>query len=812
MRVSFNWLKQFVELPKGFTAEDVAAKLTLTTVEVESVQRLAANLDQIVVAKILTVKPHPNADKLSVLEVDTGSRTVEVVCGGTNVAAGMLVALAKVGATVQWPGGELAEIKPAKIRGVNSDGMVCASSELGLSHLFPGGEREIADLSALNVTSGTPLAAALGLDDAVLDIDNKSMTHRADLWGHWGLARELAAALKVPFTTPAPVKIKPSRSKHKPLVVTVADKQKCRRYLAVVIDKVTVAPSPAWMTSRLEAAGIRPINVIVDITNYVMLELGQPLHAFDYRQVTDGQIVVGPATDGETFMTLDGQERTMSADMLMIRDGARPLAIAGIMGGEASGITDSTKTIVFESANFAAGAVRQTSLRLNLRSESSARFEKNIDPVLAELALQRAVALTQELIPGAVVASKVIDVNVTDQPPVTIDCTPAWIAERIGADITAEWIRDTLSRLGLVIKETKKGPWTVTVPFWRHGDLRIAEDLVEEVARLYGYDALPTALPTASLTVPVADPELALASTIKHFLTGSIAATETLNYSFVSPTQVVAFGLNPADHLALKNALSADQGLLRSTLLMNLVQNVAANLRFYSTMRLIEVGRVFSPAAGTELQRPGSDQTLPDQERRVAGAVVAAGQRSPFYVVKGMVEALLEHLGADFYLESTGDVPPYYEPARSLVVFVRGQSVGFVGELRQSVAVAHDVGPLVGVFELSLPPLVAAAGATKIYRPLAKHPAVVRDMAMILATTVPWEELRQAIRTAGQPLVAEIELFDEYVGGTIPAGQRSLAWHVTYQADRTLTSVEVDMVEAKILAALTEEFGATLRK
>lgn len=800
MLVSYQWLRQFVDIPKAFTPLDVANRLTASTVEVESVSQQDESLAGVVVGEVTTLEKHPNADKLSLVTVADSHTTYQVVCGGSNLRLGMKVAFAKVGSRVRWHGqGDWVELKPATIRGVDSNGMICAGSELELADLFPGGERDIADLSAMPAEVGTPLAEALGRNDAVIEIDNKSMTNRPDLWGHYGLARELSALYQVPLASYDVPKIKSGRSQQ--LSVTVADTQLCPRYLGVVVSHLTVGPSPDWLVKRLAAAGVRSVSVLVDITNYVMLELGQPLHAFDWKEITDGTITVSPAVAGEKFTTLDGVQRTLDDRMLLIRDGKRPVALAGIMGGENSAITVGTQSVLFEAATFSAAAIRRTSMKLGLRSESSARFEKGLDPAVAELAIRKAVALTLELIPGAKVASRVVDVFAGPAKPIDITVAAELINRRIGITLPAADMVDILTRLGFTAKATKQGMLTVRVPSWRAtGDISTPEDIIEEIARVHGYETIVPVLPTIAVEAPQPNLVRAIERQLKNFLAGAPGMTELSRYTFISRADAARFGIPAAALIALKNTLSADQEVLRSTLVPSAVAYIQDSLRFTNSIRAFELSRVFEQRSGTDRRGLNSDVLLPYQGYRLLLAVTDSKQSEPFFDVKGVVEALSNRLNVDIHLSvPTGAVPAWAEPGRTIGVFVRGEYAGVITELRRSIGRASGIEQPVGLAEIDFDLLAGAAADDRQYQPLPKFPSSVRDLAVVLNTAVPWEEVKKAIKTAGAPLVSAVELFDVYVGDTIPTGKRSLACHITYSApDRTLTSEEVTATEQRI--------------
>ncbi|MFA5358365.1 MAG: phenylalanine--tRNA ligase subunit beta [Patescibacteria group bacterium] len=812
MLISLNWLKKFIDIPKGFTPQDLAAKLTMSTVEVEGIKKQGELLDNVVVAKILEIKAHPNADKLKIVTVDTGSDKLEVVCGGINLRNEMVVAFARVGAFVRWHGeAEVTELKPAKIRGVESAGMICASEEIGIDGAVPCGEAEVADLTNLNLEIGQPLAEALGLDDVILEVDNKSMSNRPDLWGHYGIARELSALLKIDLQEYKTPEIKGGRGKK--LKVEIKDKDKCPRYIGVIIEGIKIAPSPAWMAKLLEAAGVRPINNIVDITNYVMLELGQPMHAFDLRKVSGATIVVETAERGEKFVTLDGVERDLDEDMLLIKDAKKGVALAGIMGGENSEIKDDTTAVLFEAANFKASNIRQTSMKLGLRSESSARFEKGLDPLLAETAMQRAVELVKEFIPEAKISGKVVDENNYEFKAPEIDLDLGWLNNRLGTALTKEDVLDILQRLNFEIKE-KKDQLTIVVPSWRAtGDVSITEDLLEEVARIYGYDNIKSDDPVLPMSLPQENRERTVERKIKDILVGPLAFTESYNYSFVDKNKVGNLGLLAADHIELANSLSEEQGLLRNSLIPNLVKNVADNLRFYDSFKLFELDSVFiKNLEGQYIKIIGQEEKLPFQEKYLSGVAVEAGNDQPFYIVKGVVESLLDQLRLDYFWQVPKNIPAWCEKTRAMQVVVRGKVLGLVGELARTVADKVDIKPAVGIFELNAEMIANVYDDNKVYEEISKYPSVLRDLAIVLPDGTTWEDVKKAVKKVGGELVSDIELFDVYQGDKIEAGHKSLAFHLVFSLpDRTLTAEEVGQVEKKVVTELGNKFKARVR-
>jgi phenylalanyl-tRNA synthetase beta chain len=594
MLISRNWLKKYVKLADTASANDIASKLTESTVEVEGYEDKGKSLENVVVGKVVQVEKHPQADKLVVCNVDIGSERVVIVCGGSNVVKGMLVAVAKVGALVAWHGeGDLVRLKPTEIRGIESHGMICSSDEIGLAELFPKKqEKEILDLTFLKIKPGVPVAVALGLQDIIFEIDNKSLSNRPDLWGHYGIAREVAALYArevLPYTTK---EIKEGKEEY--LKVKVQEQQWCSRYSAIIIDGITITDSPEWLKKSLLAVGIQPINNIVDITNFIMLDIGQPMHAFDASSLASAAIVVRKAFDQEKFTTLDGKEYVLNTDMLVVADEHKPLALAGVMGGLDSAIKPGTTKVIFESACFNAGMVRKTSTLLGLRTDASMRFEKNLDPTMCEIALKKAVELVVTTCVGARVVSKVVDVYPKPLRQPVFKIEHAMFAKKIGVDIPLKTIQVILKRLGFTVEEKNK-LLSITVPTWRATkDISLAEDIVEEIVRMYGYQAIPGVLPS----LPMMPPQENRLRSLEHRVRDSAVVgenyTEVYNYSFVSQDQIHALQDDQTLYLELDNPLSKEKPYLRRNVLISLLDTVEKN-SVEEELRLFEIGKNISP-------------------------------------------------------------------------------------------------------------------------------------------------------------------------------------------------------------------------
>ncbi len=815
MLVSYNWLKKFVNLSDSTAPEEVAARLKASTVEVENIEVQGKNLENVVIGKILSVEKHPNADKLKVCIVDVGSEKLQIVCGGSNVAAGMQVALAKVGAKVKWHGeGELIELKPTKIRDVESAGMICASTEIGLGEVFPlKEEKEILDLSFIKAKPGTPLVKALELNDAILEIDNKSLSNRPDLWGHYGMAREVAVLFNKNLKEYKTGKIK--AGKEMSIKVVVEDGKLCPRYMAVAVSGVKVGPSPEWLKKCLMAVGLRSINNIVDITNFVMLDLGQPMHAFDAQQLADGNkqitIQVRNAKEGEEFVTLDEQVRKLDSSMLMICTEDKSLAIAGVMGGLHSGITEQTSTIVFESANFDAAAIRSTSTKLGLRSDSSARFEKSLDPHMTALALQKAVELVLQICPGAKVATKVVDESKFSLKQGPIQFNLNLVERKIGIALPKKEVTKILEQLGFEIKE-KKDEWSVKIPSWRATkDISIAEDLVEEIVRVYGYDKIPSMMPDFPINPPEENKLRQLERKVKNVLVNSLQYTEVYNYSFVSGSQIEKMEDDVLKYVALDNPLSKEKPYLRRCLLLNLLENTERNQAGKESLKLFEIGKVFrseDPGFKVEIS---ADALLPGQDTWLTTVCTDKRTETPFWEAKKIVELFGQTILPGLLAAKSEIVGIGRHPARCADLVMRDKIVGSVYELHPLVAQNFGVEGRVGVVKLNLSEVVEMAQVEKKYISLVEFPSVERDVAFVVSKHTSHADVVMAVANI-DPLLKSVELFDVYEGANLGADKKSMAYRLVYQdSSRTLVTEEVEKAHQKVVNLLKEKFKAEIR-
>lgn len=811
MKLSYQWLKEYAKLPPSVTPEKVAEALKLATVEVEGVIRQGEGLAGVVVGRVMRAEKHPNADKLLVCSVDVGKEMLQIVCGGANVRVGMLVAVAKIGARVRWHGsGDPVEIQPTKLRGVESRGMICASSEIWLADLFPGaGEREILDLTGSGLRLGVSLSDGLELDDVIFEIDNKSLTNRPDLWGHYGMAREVAALLGRPFATYKTPAVKSGKTAK--LAVRVENAADCPRYMAVTVTGVHTKLSPFWIQKRLLAAGVRPVNTIVDITNYVMLDIGEPMHAFDAASLADAKgnihIAVRRARAGEKLRGLDGKDYTLAPEDILITDGEKPLVIAGVFGGAESGISEATQSIVFEAANFNAMSIRRTSTRLGLRTESSARFEKNPDPNLCETALRRAVELALELCPGARVASAVVDKKKfkLNQGPIRI--SQAEIENKMGVALSPKEITRILVSLGFAVQK-KAGVFAVRVPSWRATkDISIAEDILEEIARVYGYHRIPSALPSFPIAPPEVNTVRRQTRRILDTLARVFGFSEVSTYSFASPAHVRLLGDRLEQYLELDNPLSRELPLLRRELIGNLLLTLAKNQEFVSYPRLVEAGKVFHREA--EGESDGQKGTLPRQDTWLAAAAIV--RENGFPLAHHALEVVGDASGKNFEVKKNTTIKPWHHSGRSADVWCEGRHVGFIYETHPRVSKGFGIHDRVGVMELNMSELGKLPHARRIsYAPVPLFPSVMRDIAVVVEESATHADIFAAMARV-DTLIHKVELFDVYRDDTMK-GKKSMAYRLTLQAkDRTLTTEESDAVVKKALEILKKRFGAAPR-
>ena len=802
MKVPLNWLKDYVDVT--LPSVELAERLTLAGFEVSELQVIGGSWDNIIVGQITAVNPHPNADRLSLATVNLGKEKETVVCGAPNLKVGDKIAFARVGARLINPyNGEVEELKTAKIRGVASSGMICSEKELGISDSHEG-----IMILAAEAEIGMPLADHMG--DTVFDLDITA--NRPDCLSVVGIAHEVAALSGQKMHIPE-ISYKETDSPiDKQITIEIADPDLCPRYCASLITGIKITESPAWLQERLIACDQRPINNIVDITNYVMLEYGQPLHSFDYDRLRKKKIIVRRAVEGEAFFTLDEVERKLTHDMLTIADGEGTVAIAGVMGGLDSEVTESTTSILLEAASFKAASIHYTSHHLGLTSEASMRFERGISAGLTIPALKHATKLIAEL-GGGKVAKGIIDAYPGRKEPEPIALTPDKVKHITGMGVSRDQIVNALTLLGFEC-QVEGSQISVKTPYWR-SDIRQDVDLIEEVARIIGYDKIPTTMLNEPIPQQNPEPVLSLKRKLRQCLVG-YSFQEIITYSLTSLQALSNLVPNPRPPepmpLRIVKPLTADQEYLRPNLRANLLAALASNRRHEDGgIRLFELGKIYLPR-GNDL--PAEPEALCGimSGTRVEKSWLGSDGLFDFYDAKGIVEGLLQHLGVTANLEKSSDEGLHPTKQAAIVAEGNGLKVklGVIGELHPRVADAFEVAEPVCLFEIDVTALLPFATGHKMFQSIPRFPSTIRDLALVIDADVTHRRVLDIIQSF--PLVSEVLLFDVYSGKQVATGKKSLAYRLVYQSPtQTLTDEEVNKVQAQILDRLTKELGATLR-
>ena len=801
MIVTYNWIKEFVDC--DLPAEELSHLLTMLGLEVERMEIVGGGMDEVVVAQVVEKLQHPNADKLSLCKVDNGRELLTIVCGAQNFKAGDRVALAQIGAVL--PGDF--KIKRSKIRGEESFGMLCSDKELNLAT-----ESDGIKILPEEFVLGTPLFDALGTRDVIFEIG--LTPNRADCLSVVGVAREIAAKLGKKVHYPG-LEVNETGSPVEGIAsVTIDSPELCPRYTARHISGCTLAPSPAWLSDRLRAAGIRSINNIVDVTNYVLLEYGHPLHAFDFKLLAGGRIIVAAAGEAEPFGTLDGQQRLLTTSDLTIRDAEKAVALAGIMGGGNSEIGEGTTEVLLESAYFDPSAIRRTSKRLGIHTESSHRFERGTDVAGLTRALDRAASLIAELSGGSI-ARGVIDVYPQPIEPRVISARLARINAVSGLSLDAAEVRDIFERLEFQVSETEDGVFLVRVPLFRV-DLEREIDLIEEVVRMNGFEKVPCTLPRAAVLSDLPSDALRLTLRIKDLLV-SQGLSEVINYSFVAPSSCDRI-LLPADDfrsqgVKLLNPISDELSVMRTTLLPGLLETAVKNISFRTlNLRIFEMRRIYIPTAGNDLpEEPLYLSALLTGKRDPEGWNQAKGEID-FYDVKGIVENILSDLNVTGVSFAADQLDPYYHPGKACRIACGGNLLGSFGELHPSVQENYGIAAPLYYLELNFEALINARKKRDTARVPSRFPSTFRDVAMLLPREVPAAEVIACVKNVKAAELEGVELFDLYTGGNIPEGEKSIAIRVRYGSrERTLTDDEVTLLHKRVVDGLTKKLNATFR-
>ena len=803
MRVSLNWLKDYVNIP--LSVDDLAELLTMSGLEVEAKEPLGRSLEEVVAARILSVRPHPQANTLWLCDVEAGQGAVQVVCGAPNLRVGMMAPMALPG--TKLPGG--LEVKESRIRGEASVGMLLAEDEMGLTEDHTG-------LMVLpeSLSPGTPVAEALSLEDWALEI---SLTpNRPDCACVIGIAREIAALTRGKLRKPD-IRFRESDRRIEALTsVTLEDSEGCPRYAAGMICGFELKPSPFWIRYRLHVSGIRGISNVVDVTNYVLLEMGQPLHAFDYDRLKENRIVVRKAGEGEVFTTLDGKTHTMSKDNLLICDGQRPVALAGVMGGLNSEIFSESKNVLIESAFFDPITIRRSSKRLGLSTEASYRFERGVDIDGAVPALRRAMRLISELAGGEVIQG-IIDNYPTPRSPREIDLRVDKTNRFLGTTLSRDTVAGYLQALEMEVQPSGENVLRVKPPSFRV-DITRDWDLMEEVARLEGYDHIPITIPPIRPSDEKESPEMTTGDRVREIMAG-LGFSEVISFSFIAPDSADFLGAERESPLrsfvTLLNPLTVDQSVMRTSLIPGLVAAVKTNLSYgEKDLKLFEWGRVFV--------RKGTDE-LP-QERLVLSGL-AMGLANPkewyreeravdFYDMKGAAEALLKALGLRDLVFERGETPPWYLKEAASVIRLPDQRLGTVGQLSPEVLKRFDVdAPSLYAFEIDGTVLLERATLDRTFDPLAKFPAVYRDLSIVAKRNLESARIQEIILREGRGLVESVTLFDLFEGGKIDPSEKAVAFRICYRSkETTLDGKDINKLHESIMERIRKDTGARLRE
>ena len=801
MNISFNWLREYIDF--DLTPIELGEKLMMLGTEVESITQLNKGFDNIVVGRIINVRKHPQADKLVLCDVDVGKEKLQIICGAPNAQKDLVAPVALVGANLT--NGNI--IKKAKLRGETSFGMLCSEKELGLSE-ESSGLMELPD----DLEIGMPLTKALGRDDVVLELE--LTPNRPDCLSIVGVAREVAAVTSGCVHFPD-IQVEEGNARVEEFTsVTIQAPDLCPRYAVRIIRDIKVGNSPAWLRNRLKSVGVNSINNIVDVTNYVMHEMGQPLHAFDYDELVEHRIIVRRAQEGEIPRTLDEEDHKLTSEMLVIADAKKPLAVAGIMGGLDSAISENTTDVLLESAYFQATNIRKTSKSLGMHTDASHRFERGADPESVIPAINRAAQFIVDLA-GGEIAEGIIDVYPGKRDSTEIKLRPSRVNFVLGTNIESNQMESILTSLEFDIQNlAESGDLKVTVPTFRP-DVEREIDLIEEIARVYGYDNIPTTLPTSNILIPKINYRSLLRESVKEHLLAS-GLMEAINYSFYNSDVFDRIRLSSDDPLRqaipIQNPLTQDFSTMRSTLIPSLLENVARNnSRQINDIQLFEFAKVFYPS---------QDQRLPQELERVAGIMVgslssgiygAPRQAIDFFDIKGIVEGILDLASVSGY-EIERMSHPTFHPGRCASIHADGESICLFGEIHPWVKENYDLTDQTYVFELDFDRLAELATPDKKFEPIPIYPSIQRDLAILVSKDISSDQPLQIIKEIGGNLIDSVYLFDLYAGNQIPKEKKSLAYTIEYRSQiETLTDDVIDIIQFRIIERLEEDLKAELR-
>ena len=806
MRVSLNLVKKYVDIPKEITTQKIAYDLTLRTVEVEAVEDTSLKFHDIIVGKILEVKAHPNADKLRICMVDIGeSEPVQIVCGGINLYKDEYVVVCKPGAEVYWHGeGEPVKIEKTKMRGEESYGMICGANEVYLDKYFPPKDPyEIVDLKGIKCKPGDKIDEVLELGDTILEIDNKSLTNRPDLWGHYGIARELSAIYDVPLKELEHVTIDKNLPKYD---VEIEEPDKCYRYTGTKIENIDGREAPLWMKAFLINCGMKPINAIVDITNYAMIVTGQPMHAFDSTHVKGDKIVVRNTKKGEKLLLLDDNEIELTEDDLVICDAKEPLGLAGIKGGKNDSILKETKDVLLEVANFAAGPIRKTDKRFDEKTDSAIRYEKGIDTERVDLGLSLALSLIKELFPDSKVVAHT-DNYVKKTERSVIDVSSSFLNVRLGKELPQETITKVLTSLGYEV-EYKDNNYHVIAPVWRStGDVSIKDDVMGDIARILSYQSFEAKPLTISFTKSVNQNKVLLERRLKDYLSTRCAFNEIYTYPWIDVKYVNAAKIDLSNAVRLATPPSPEQVNLRMSLIPGMLEAISKNLRYFDEFRLFEMAQVFEKG---EYHESTEEETLPIHKKYLTGAIIGKDAREIFYELKGVLENISSYTHMENLSLTKGERPSWADVNAYLDIMLEDKKVGTFGLL--SIGTMNDAKikhSNVAIFELNVDELLPYPSRTNNFKHIPELPLVEKDLSILIDEETPWSLIEETIRNK----VKEVLFIGEYRGNQIPDGKKSITLRVKLGNDETtLTTEEINEKMNSIIKSLNKRCGANIRE
>lgn len=806
MRVSLNWIKKYIDLPSDLTGEQIAYDLTIKTVEVESLENTKDKFHDIIVGKITAVNNHPDADKLKVCMVDIGQdKDVQIVCGGSNLYVGEYVVISLPGAEVYWHGAdELVKIKETKMRGVDSYGMICGATEVYLSELFPPkDDHEIVDLKDYDVKVGDNIADALNIGDMIIDIDNKSLTNRPDLWGHLGIARELSAIYNLPLKEIPKYELPKDLKEYN---IEIKNPAKCHRYVGVEIDNVYELESPLWMKNLIISAGMRPINAIVDITNYVMLSTGQPMHAFDKTHIKGEKIIVRDAKKDEKILLLDDNTIDLNEDDLVICNESDPMCLAGIRGGKDDSILKETTSIFLECANFTASTIRKSSKRFDEKTDSSIRYEKNIDTERVDLAISLALSLFKELFPDSTI------VSYTDNYPEKtersiIDVPKSFLDIRLGKELSEKDITRILTSLGYDV-EYKKEVFHVTAPVWRStGDVSIKDDVLGDIARIIGYDNFEAKPLTISINHAVRQPKVSLERNLREYLAYRCGFNEIFTYPWIDIKYISAARIDTSNTVRLATPPAPELVNLRSSLIPGMLEAITKNLRYLESFKMFELAQVFFKG---EYHESDESETLPIHKKYLTGVIVDKDPKKIFYEIKGVVESMSRYNHMEALSFAHEEQPSWADINGYLNIKLNDKTIGSLGLLSvRAMNEAKIKRTNVAIFEINVDELIPFTSRTNKYAPLPILPLVSKDLSILIDNNITWNDIYTTIKSK----VKEVEFIEEYHGNQVPTGKKSITFRVKIGSDdKTLTAEDITTEINKIVKSLNNRFGATIRE